>query len=144
MFFRVGRNRSLAEDLTSEIFLKALEKFDTFDSETASFQSWIYSIAHNHLIDHYRLARSETSLEEIRETPGEAIDWGAALDTKKQVELISKKIADLPDAYAEIITLKYINELSNREISKVLNKSAVGVRVTLHRALNALREKMNS
>ena len=63
IFFRVGRNRDVAEDLVSEIFMKAHKAFDTFD-EKVSKSAWIYRIAHNHLANHYRDQKQEDTWHE--------------------------------------------------------------------------------
>ena len=57
-YYRVNFNCALAEDLTSEVFTKALIKFDYFDQER-SFQSWVYKIAQNHLFNYYRDNKNE-------------------------------------------------------------------------------------
>ena len=60
IFFRVGNNRQMAEEFTQEVFLKAYENFDDFD-KNANFSAWIYRIAHNHIIDHYRKKKTNTT-----------------------------------------------------------------------------------
>jgi len=53
VFFRVGRNRDVCEDLVSEIFMKALKHFEKYDPDISE-SAWIYRIAHNHLANHFR------------------------------------------------------------------------------------------
>src|SRR6056297_1297796 len=65
-FYRVNFNDEVAEDLTSEVFLKAYKHFDSFD-QSQSFQAWIFSIAHNHLANYYRDSKIHFSLDQLSE-----------------------------------------------------------------------------
>ena len=71
-YYRVNFNQALAEDLTSDVFIKALKAFKRFEADK-SFQAWIYAIARNHLINHYRVATREVQLELILEVPDESL-----------------------------------------------------------------------
>lgn len=142
LFYRTGYNKELAEDLCSSVFLKALEKFPDFAVERASFQTWVYSIAHNLLIDHYRGAKELASLDEAEEAPGIDSAPLAKLQVSEDFHRVLELIGTLPESYREILTLKYIDELDNTEISAITGKSLVAVRVTLHRALSALKNKL--
>ena len=142
LFYRTGYNKALAEDLCSAVFLKALENFTTFDEEKSTFQSWIYTIAHNHLVDFYRAKKQEVQLEEIENVLGEEPDFTSQLSQKAEIQKVLSMIKVLPENYKEILTLKSVQELSNTEIAQITGKSAVTIRVTLHRALNALKAKL--
>ena len=143
LFYRTGRNKSVAEDLTQEVFLKALEKIDRFDPDFSSFNSWIYAIARNHLIDHYRVQKVETSLEKVKEFLHSDYSIPKAFAAKQEVLIQLSRLEEIPAAYQDIITLKYINEFSNDEIAKILEKEPGTVRVLLHRALAALKKLYN-
>lgn len=144
IYYRSGRRKEIAEDLASEIFLKAFEKFDTFNPETSSFQSWIYTIAHNHLIDHYRLSKNIVPLDKVENIISINIDVGAKIDRKTLSKLVLSEVDKLPTAYREILTLKFVSDLSNQEIGEILQKNPGSVRVTLHRAQEALKKKINN
>ena len=95
IFFRSGRNKELAEDLTSEIFMKALENFESFD-RTRPFAVWIYRIAHNHLTDFYKKAKRqivpiEDVAHEIKSSESIPQDVSVAMDLEK----IEKVLDDL-------------------------------------------------
>ena len=64
VFFRVGQNQEIAQDLTSEIFIKALNAFERYD-EKVSRSSWIYTIAHNHLANYYRDRKVASDIEDV-------------------------------------------------------------------------------
>ncbi|MDD4351375.1 MAG: RNA polymerase sigma factor [Candidatus Gracilibacteria bacterium] len=142
LFYRTGYDKATTEDLCSAVFLKALENFESFDENKSSFQSWIYAIAHNHLIDFYRAKKETVQLEAVENSLGETPDLAQKMDRENETEVIMQAIQVLPDNYRELLTLKYVQELSNTEICEITGKSAVSVRVTLHRALSALKEKL--
>lgn len=143
---RVG-NKDVAEDITSQTFLKALKKLNTFD-ETKPFGGWLYTIAHNNIIDFYRQNRKYTiSIESIE----------AFLESDKNTEdrakkaEMTKKILDvlrsLPAAYQEVLSLRFFEEKTNPEIAELLACTVNNVNVRMHRATIAFRryvEKNNS
>lgn len=141
VFFKVG-NQSEAEDLTSAVFLKCWGyvqdgKLKSAD-EYKSLKSFLYKIARNLVIDHYRQRRPLISLEEAEEL---AIDFsqGEALAKDMATEMILAKLKELKSEYRAILILKYVNDLSVTEIAEVLGKTKGNVRVTLFRALEALK-----
>lgn len=143
VYYRTGRNREIAEDLTSEIFLKALEHFTEFDESLGTFNSWIYRIAQNHITDHYRTNKATVTLEDASNVPEEVHTVSEVLKIKERYATVMKAIYSLPDTYQEILILKYINQYTNEEIGDIINKSQGSVRVSLHRAIKALIEKLN-
>lgn len=144
IFFRVGQNRTLAEEFTQDVFLKALENFDSFD-QNSNFATWIYRIAHNHVIDHYRRKKLEkTDLEKVENTLAASKSASETFvretETKMQMGHVNKAMESLNDMQRELITLRYINEYEIEEVAQVLGKDANYVRVNIHRAL----QKLNS
>jgi len=129
-WYRTGMRRELAEDLTQEVFLKAWDKYSSFDTDR-SFQAWIYSIAHNHLVDHYRLKRYEYDLEAIADkTAEEDFSW-------ELWQILNR----LPELDREILSLKYLQGFSYKEIAEMLVKTEEAVRVAAHRAIKRLQAK---
>lgn len=133
--YRVNFNRAVAEDLTSEVFLKALKNFDTFD-KNRSFQSWIYAIAHNHLVNHYRVANRETELLENQFVTQHELDQ---IDQKQELERVLRAIKKMVDSDREILLLRFVDELSNSEIATLLEKDEGAIRTKMSRSLAKLR-----
>ena len=139
-WYRVNFDRDLAEDLTSEIFIKAFSNFDSFDLE-ASFQAWIYAIAHNHLVNHYRKAGREVSLDDGIEFP---IDSEAAkIHTTLEAEKILAVIAEMDTYSRNVLMMKYVDGLESREIAAILGRNDGAVRTQLSRAIVILKEKLS-
>ena len=143
IYFRVGRDREMAEDLTSEVMLKAYEGFEDFDQDR-SFGVWIYRIAHNHLVDHYKKVKKEIVPLEDAESKlkvNERIEEKA--DASMNLEHVGTVLEQLPDQQRNIIVMKYFNDLTHKEIARILDMTEAHVRVLAHRALGVLRQRLS-
>jgi RNA polymerase sigma-70 factor, ECF subfamily len=139
IFFRVNQDKKIAEDLTQAVFYKALEKLDSFDEEIAGFRPWIYKIAHNLVIDHYRNFRQTTTLNEM--LADEDHKFEEKILQNMQVQNIYKAMnKELTEEQKQIIILKFVNDLSNKEIALILNKNEEAIRSLQYRALQNLRK----
>lgn len=141
---RVQYDQQLAEDLVSEIFMKALEKFDTFSEETGTFKSWIYKIAKNHLIDFFRSNSKKTTVQ-IEEVSNILTDKTNPKDntiTKVEKEELLIALEELPENKRELVTLKYIMGYSYKEIADITGNDENNIRVSAHRVLKELEKKL--
>lgn len=141
IYFKVG-SKEEAEDLTSDVFLKTWQYLTgNSNLDIKSFSGLIYQIARNALVDLYRskanrpefpidLAQDLTFIEEKFES----------FDKNHEVKTILIALKQLKQEYQEVILLKYIEELSVKEIGQILKKTPVNVRVILHRAMNVLKK----
>lgn len=134
IYYRVALDREIAEDLTSEVFIKALKSFESFDPEQ-SFQAWIYKIAKNHIINFYR-KKKELSLESVAT---KTVDYSAAINDKFEFDLVMVEIEKMKDTYKEVLLLKFVDQLTNEEIANVLGEDNGTVRTRISRALSELR-----
>ena len=146
--FRYVRYRvndlQVAEDLTSAVFEKALASFSRFSSGRASFSTWVFTIARNTVIDHYRVRgrRQTVSLEEA------AIDVSSseprpeeAVEKQEERERLRTCLSELSREEQEIISLKFGSGLSNREIASTIGLSESNVGTKLYRAVRKLRDR---
>ena len=143
VFYRTGQDKSLAEDLTQEIFLKALEKYHLYDA-TRSFQSWLYTIARNHLTDYYRKRRERVSFDKLENTLFTTTDLSEKIDRTEQVREILRNLPRLTADEQELVTLKFVQELTTDEIADILGKKPNAIYVGLHRAIKKLRAYMQT
>jgi len=139
--YRVGFNSPLAEDLTSEVFIKALRAFANFD-ENKIFKSWIYAIAHNHLVNYYsRSGRDFVPLEEVEDflvAPDEN-----KIEEKYETEQVLTAIDSMAYYDREVLRLKFVDELNNKEIAEIVDKEEGAVRTQVSRSLSRLRKILN-
>jgi len=133
-------SKETAEDITSNVFHKALEKINSFSGDKGSFSSWLYRIARNSVIDHYRTSKDDLSLEDVFEvgvderTP-ETIDAVSALKT------VQTYLESLDARQREIITLRVWEDKSYKEIAEIVGSTEAGVKMAFSRGIRELREK---
>jgi RNA polymerase sigma-70 factor (ECF subfamily) len=138
VYFRVT-DHELAEDITSRIFLKMLEKLHMYQVGQSPIIAWLYRMAHNAVIDHYRLQRTFISLEEVHQAEVRQDD---GIEEKLELQVRSQQLrAALQVLTAEqqrVLILKFIDGLSTREIARQLGKGQGAVRALQMRALQRL------
>lgn len=141
IFLKTGE-RELSEDLASQVFLQAWRNIRRFKIRKNPFSSWLYQIARNLVIDFYRANRSIYSLD--GKTVIESYDGTEdKIDRDGQREILNKVIKELPEIQQTVVILRFIEELSDAEISKIIKKREGTVRVIQHRAIQTLKEKIN-
>jgi RNA polymerase sigma-70 factor, ECF subfamily len=135
---------STAEDLTSVVFEKALTKFQSFRPDKSSFSTWIFTIAGNTLIDHYRVnSKSQTvQLDDpvAATVPASEISPEEESDRAEDILMLNSCLARLSSPEKEIISLKFGAEMTNRQIAKRLSLSESNVAVIIFRAVRKLRD----
>ena len=144
IFLKVN-SQEVAEDLTSETFLKGWESFRENHQNIENPTAFLYQIARNLVIDFYREKGKTRSIpaENVKIIdPRINIEEKAALNS--DLEQIRANLASLKEDYQEVIIWHYLDDLSVPEIAKILDRPEGTVRVMLHRGLNALRESINS
>lgn len=140
IYVRVGNRRSLAEDLTQDVFERVWSNRDKYDSERASVKTWIFTIARNRLTDYYRKKR------EVPVDPETDVVDKSTVDHEENVEkksLLYNSIRELSDKDRELITLRYIEEMDLEEIAEIMDMSYDATKVAAHRALKRLKGKIN-
>jgi len=138
-------NHSEADDILEVLFLKAWENIKSYKKrKNITFKSWLFRIAHNLVVDHYRLSRTHAELDPRMKDPKRDIDPVDRVQRSLNNETLMTAVSKLKKKYRDIIILKFINELSNEEISLVLRKSEGSVRILQFRALRALKDYFES
>jgi RNA polymerase sigma-70 factor (ECF subfamily) len=135
--YRVG-DGPLAEDLTSITFEKAWRARDRYRADRAAFGTWLFVVARNVAVDHFRAVRPTVPLELAAELPGGPTPEDLAV-RRSDGEHLGRLLARRPDREREILALKYGAEFTNREIARMTGLSESNVGTMLHRAVAALR-----
>lgn len=142
IFYKV--NKEDVEDLTEMLFMKAWENIRKYRKQkNKSFKAWLFRITHNLVVDHYRITREHSSLDPRLQDTKRHNDPIERAEGSINNENLKFAIGKLKKNYQQIIVLKFINELSNEEICKVMKKSEGSVRILQFRALKALKTVMN-
>ena len=142
LYYQVGDIQT-AEDLTSEVFVRMIRSLPGFYPGKAPFHAWLYQIAHNLAIDHFRKAahRNHIELQENDMALQEDIDM--TVDRHLTQERLQKALAELKDDQREVILLRFVNGLSITEVARILEKSENAIKGLQRRALLTLREILN-
>jgi len=146
-------NVDLTEDITSQVFMKVLENIQKYEWRGLPFSAWLYRIASNMLMTYYRQTKyiAPTNLDDIEflirdenSTQEEVmIEQEDYEERVAKYEKIRKALFELKDEYAEIITLKYLEEKDNSEIAELLNITEGNLRVKLFRAIRKIKNIIN-
>lgn len=148
--FRLGK-REDAEDLTAQLFLKTWEYLTKQGKEVRNFRAFVYTLARNLLADFYK-KYSLTKTVSIDASPGQDEILHEIPDLRNLFEeqIISAEVRAIGEAmnqiksdYREVIILRYLSELSVKEIAKILGKTPNATAVLLHRGVAALKEKLS-
>lgn len=138
--FHQVQDRMTAEDITEEVFVKAWKAIKSCKGKGQTFSAWIYRIAHNHIINTLRNTQKFASIdmENIAAISSPKLE----LEMKLEQQELTEMIADLPQNQRQVVVLKFIEGLDNRETGKIMRKSEGAVRILQMRALTALRQKI--
>ena len=137
------RNAATAEDLTGQVFLKALDSAYTYRAD-GSYRSWLYQIAHNTFLNW----RSEKARQQIpvATVPDDTDDEDAptiiAL-AREERDVIWETVSQLPQAQQEVVRLRYWKDLTIEEIARITGRTTGAIRVLLHRSKRSLRARLN-
>jgi RNA polymerase sigma-70 factor (ECF subfamily) len=136
-------NRHDAEDLTTQVFVKMLESIGKFRWRSAPFSAWLFRIAHNLAMDHFRANKRWQPEEEVPEPdPGEgsAAEQEAfeSIGRQSMLELIQK----LSHEQQQVLTLKFVFNFSNAEAATILDKTEGAIKSLHHRALASLQRQI--
>jgi RNA polymerase sigma-70 factor, ECF subfamily len=138
-------NRHDAEDLTTQVFVKMLESIGKFRWRSAPFSAWLFRIAHNLAMDHFRANKRWQPEEEVPEPdPGdrsaaeeEALE---SIGRESMLEMIGK----LSHEQQQVLTLKFVFNFSNAEAATILGKTEGAIKSLQHRALASLQRQLES
>ena len=141
------RDPHAAEDITEGVFLKALAALPRFreqgEGEASTFKSWLYTIARNVISNERRRERRhpEDPIElalDLRAPDDPAATAEMRLEARRALEAVM----ELPPERRQAVVLRFVNELSAREIGEIMGKSEGAVRVLIHRALASVRQRL--
>lgn len=132
------RDAELAADLAQQVFLKAWQAIPRYQDRGAPFSAWLYRMAHNQLVDHYRTRRPSTDLAgvEVTDRAPHADDHLIASDRSAE---LSAALEELSEDHRRVLVLRFIMEKSAREIGEIMGRKEVTIRGLQLRALRALR-----
>ena len=140
--WRMLGSLQLAEDCTSDVFLRFLDALHAGKGPQDNLKAYLFRSAHNWVIDHYRSkAAQETALpEEVRDSEN---SLEANVETTMRIKETLHALETLKKEQREVVLLKYVEGMDNQEIARVIHKPVGAVKALLHRAVSNLRKEFN-
>lgn len=137
-YLRVGQIQQ-AEDITQEVFLKVLDSIGSYRYTGAPFGSWLFRIAHNLIIDHYRKSKKEFTLLTESIVSVEHDDPARTLESSMEAQAVKAAIETLPPKQKEVISMRFGAEMSVAETAKAAGKTEGTIKKLQFEALAKLR-----
>jgi len=134
-------HKETAEDITSRVFIKALEKIDTFDNSRGFFSAWIYQIARNAVIDFYRTKKGDIGIDDIWDLVGND-NLERDIDVRQKLKSVEDYLKKLKSEQREIIMLRVWQEMPYKEIAEIIGKSEGSCKMMFSRTINELRKEV--
>ena len=140
VFIKVSR-REDAEDLTHQVFLNAWQNIARYKNIGFPFSSWLYQIARNQVIDFYRTRKAEARIDEV--SPEYFLSPAVAefeIDQNIELTRVREAILKLKPDYQDVVIMRFVEELSPKEVAAAVKKSEGAVKLIQHRAIKQLKQ----
>jgi RNA polymerase sigma-70 factor (ECF subfamily) len=144
VYYRTG-NEHDAEDLTARVFQRAMNHIRNYTDRGVPFSAWLYRIAHNLVANWHRdrSRKQEIPLNDVPVLQSQGDHPEGNLVHSQEQEALLKLIRRLPPERPNLLILKFVENLSNAEIGKIMGRSEGAVKSLYHRTLLALRDQMD-
>ncbi|HUV88383.1 MAG TPA: sigma-70 family RNA polymerase sigma factor [Anaerolineae bacterium] len=133
-----------AEDLTGEVFVRLIEKIDRFTYRGLPLLAWLYTIARNLVADHHRHAGQSVSLALEEHLAADTTDPEEAADHTLMRRRLASAMAFLTEDQRQVISLKFVEDLDNAAVARILGKSVGAIKALQHRALAVLQRALEA
>jgi RNA polymerase sigma-70 factor (ECF subfamily) len=133
----------VAEDLTSEVFLRMVRSLHSYRDVGLPFRAWLFRIAANLLTDYYRSGGTHSTSEMTENYVSDDTDPFDRVVKEDEKHRLRLAIQLLPVEYQNLLIFRFVEDLPHTEIAKIMNKSAIALRSMQYRALKALAEQLD-
>jgi RNA polymerase sigma-70 factor (ECF subfamily) len=141
IFFRVSDDVA-AEDLTSQVFLKAWESLDRYRVSRSPYLALLYTIARNLVIDYYRTKKETVSIDTMVQVRANGPDPDEEVQNRFDVQVIREALQFLTEEQQQVLSLRFIAGMSTEDVARLMNKREGAIRALQMRALQALTKYM--
>jgi RNA polymerase sigma-70 factor (ECF subfamily) len=135
-------HKETAEDLTSQTFLRALEKLHYYNPEKGSMSAWIYQIARNLVTDHYRAKKHTVDIDDVWDLAGSQ-NVELDLQHKEQLEELRKVLKKLSSEHRDILIMRIWQDLPYKEIAQIIGKTEGACKMMFSRIIARLRKELS-
>ena len=136
-------NREVAQDLTSDVLVNIVRYVKHKEKKVDNVRAFVYTAARNRVIDYYRSRNNErlmVNIEKVSETLL-SDEQESELKNVEDTHSIVKLLQEVDEQDRELIIMRYIDELSHKEIAAIIGKNETSVRVQIHRIMNSIKEQ---
>ena len=142
VYHRVGRNPDTAEDITSDVFVRMVSKLHTFKVKEKPLLAWLYTIAHNLIIDHYRTVekQNESPLTPSLQAAGMAVE--AKVAHLIEVEQVRCAMDGLTEQQRDVLICRFMNGMSVRETAAMMERQEGAIKTLTRRAIAAVQRQL--
>ncbi len=137
IYYKVG-NKTDAEDLTGQVFLKAWEAIGHYRWTERPFAAWLYRIAHNLVVDHFRTRKDSTPLDDILSLEHPGTDLDEIIQHHLTADVLRHALRRLTRDQQQVIILRFLEGYNTAEVAEMMGKQPGAVRTLQHRALAGL------
>jgi RNA polymerase sigma-70 factor (ECF subfamily) len=142
LYYIVG-DVHLAEDLTSEVFLRMIRSLPNYRYQGISFQAWLFQIAHNLAIDHFRKVSNKVQVELEENLHSNEPDLDSTVENNLNSDKLRDALKHLNDAQREVIILRFVAGMPINQVAQTLRKSEDTVKGLQRRGLASLRKLLD-
>lgn len=145
IYRRVGE-QALSEDLTAQVFLKMLEAIRKKKAWHSSFSGWLYRIAHNLIVDHYRRRdkKPQVPIDDVPILPDEGDGPVRAAEKRLDAERLRSAMVSLTEEQAEVVSLRFLEGYSINEVAQLMGKTDGAIKALQYRAVSTLRQLLEN
>lgn len=143
IFYRIS-DQQVAEDLTGDVFMRALEGINRYDDRGKPFIAWLYTIAHSRVVDHYRKTQrrpNESDIESVSLSVAPNLD--AALIRRHAAQQLRQAITELTDDQQQVVILRFIERQPINQVAQIMGKKSNAIKALQHRALRSLARRLD-
>lgn len=141
IYRRVG-NVEVSRDLSAEVFRRFLQALHKGSGPANNLRAWLYRVAHNIVVDHYRRQKNQQLSIIDENLVGDSPDPGQAAELSMQLEKVREALGQLTPDQQQVLALKFLEGLSNNEVAGITGKSIGAVKSLQHRALATLQRQL--
>ena len=143
--FKRTADESLAEDLTSQVFFNAMTKLHQFKFQGAPFSSWLYRIAYNEILLHYRSEKTKRKVHAALRDVDALIDEIGEIETNEErLSLLKSGLSHLSEEELQLIEMKYFEHKQYQEIADITGLSVSNAKVKVHRIIKKLNKLVSN
>jgi len=140
---RIG-NKTEAEDITQQVFLKALQSISSFRWRGIPFSAWLFRIAHNQVVDYLRKKTKQATVPLDESTVSVISNPQLLVEQRLDIEQLLSATKRLTPTQREVISLRFAGELPIAQVAKIIGKSQGAVKALQHSAIVALRKALSA